>query len=80
MWACSDCRTVLGTASENFKLGTVVWDRAPDDVDSHRYPKPSDFCNDDIVFRTFACPSCAQLLSVEICKRGDEPLWDVEIA
>jgi N-methylhydantoinase B len=80
VYACAECATVLAPSDQNFKLGTAVVDRAPHQVDDHRYPNPADFCEDDIVFRSFHCPSCALLLSVEICKRDDEPLWDFELA
>lgn len=78
-WACSHCGQALGPGERNYKLSAAAFDADPHDVDPGRYPRPADFCDEEIVLRTFLCPGCGALFGREICKPADEPTWDVRI-
>jgi N-methylhydantoinase B len=79
VWVCTECREVLADLDENPKLGTLRRDLDPSEVDPDNYPRPSDFCEVEIVFRQYLCPGCSQSLAVEICPARDEPVWDFEL-
>lgn len=75
-WACGHCAALLGSAAENYKYAAALIDRNPHEVDSVMYADPGDFCDVEIVLRQHICPSCAHLLSTEVCRKGDPPLWE----
>lgn len=76
---CSRCRRVLSDIHQNYKVGVSIREKRPDDVDPEKYPNPELFCDEAIVLREYICPSCGLLLSVEMCRPEDEPLWDIEL-
>ena len=79
VWACDGCGCDLGPATGNYKDAAAKLDRDPFDVDAVRYPRPSDFCDDEIVFREYFCPGCGNLFNTEVCKAADAPTWDLRL-
>jgi len=79
VWACAHCGENLGPASENFKLRARSWQQAPQSVDAHMYPDPTEFSPTQLLLRRYACPACATLLAHEFCLADDEPWHDFRI-
>src|SRR5262249_50928460 len=69
--ACAACGELLGSEAEDFKAAAAVYDRNPAEVDPAIYPEPSQFCDEQIVFRQTLCPGCGELFNTEVCKAED---------
>jgi hypothetical protein len=41
---------------------------------------PRTYVDDEMVFRSYACPSCGLLIQTELARPADEPLWDIQLA
>jgi N-methylhydantoinase B len=80
VWVCTECGEILGELEQNPKCGTLRHDVDPSAVDAENYPRPSDFCDAEIVLRQYLCPGCTQSIAIEVCPVDDEPLWDYELA
>ena len=78
-WVCSDCRTPLAPAAENYKHFSALREGNPHQIDPELYADPTLFCDDEIRLREFFCPDCGSLLSVEVAKVDDAPLRDVRL-
>lgn len=86
-WLCRLCGHDLGDARGNYKEGTLVYDRNPQEIhppiiDPEKYeytfsPDPT-FCR----ILEFYCPGCATQLEAEYLPPGHPPtvdmLWDVD--
>ncbi|HEX7660363.1 MAG TPA: acetone carboxylase subunit gamma [Pseudonocardiaceae bacterium] len=83
-WRCRRCDHVLAPARENYKTGTLVYDRDPTEIhrpliDPDRYeftfaPDPA-WCR----ILEFYCPGCATLLEAEYLPPGHPPTYDLQI-
>lgn len=86
-WLCRLCGHDLGDARGNYKEGTLVYDRNPQEIhppviDPEKYeytfsPDPT-FCR----ILEFYCPGCATQLEAEYLPPGHPPtvdmLWDID--
>ena len=83
-WLCRRCGHDLAPARENYKTGTLVYDRDPTEVhrpliDPAQYeftfaPDPA-WCR----ILEFYCPGCATLIEAEYLPPGHPPTHDLEI-
>lgn len=83
-WECRNCDHSLGSARENFKKFTKVYNRNPREIhrpklDPERYeftfsPDPK-IC----AIYEFYCPSCGTMLDVEYTVPGHIPAHDFEL-
>lgn len=73
-----DCGNVLAAADANWKDGALV-NEAPIQEGNPLVPDPSRFVDDEVVIRSYACPSCLRLLDNEVCRSAEEPLWDIKL-
>lgn len=83
-WECRPCGRKLGGARENYKRGTLVYDRDPREV--HR-----PLLDPALYERTFSpdpgwcrileyyCPGCGTMIEVEYLPPGHAPLHDIEL-
>jgi N-methylhydantoinase B len=78
-YACGTCGECLGPADGNYKEATAILEDEPSEIDELMYPPPSDFCDDPIVLRRYACPGCGVLLGAEFCPPDDPPSWDLRL-
>jgi N-methylhydantoinase B len=75
---CQDCGEELGDSTENIKYNLLVEEggmenAGPEYVDTGR------FVSDEMVFREYYCPNCAQLVFTEAVRKGDPPIKEFEI-
>ena len=83
-WMCRACDHDLGSARDNYKRGTLVYDRDPREIhrpllDPGRYeftfaPDPA-WCR----ILEFYCPSCGTLIEAEYLPPGHPPAYDMQI-
>lgn len=77
--ACTGCNHVLCSSEENYRLhagriaGMLV------EVDPTVFTDPADEIDDEIVYRTYVCPSCGVALENELTLASAEPLWDIHV-
>lgn len=76
--ACRNCRAEISSAGENYKLHATVSDLPVTTANPHVLD-PATYVDDPLVFRQYACPACGLLLSTEILRPGDTPLFDLEL-
>ena len=83
-WECRVCDHVLGSARENYKKFTKIYNRNPREIhrpklDPTRYtftfsPDPK-----ACAIYEFYCPHCGTMMDVEYTVPGHEPLHDLEL-
>jgi len=83
-WECRVCEHTLGSARENFKKFTRIYNRNPREIhrpqlDPERYeftfsPDPG-IC----AIYEFYCPNCGTMIDVEYTVPGHMPLHDFEL-
>lgn len=83
-WCCRRCDHRLAPARDNYKSGTLVYDRDPTEIhrpliDSQRYEFT--FAPDPVWCRLveFYCPGCGTLIETEYLPPGHPPTHDLEI-
>jgi N-methylhydantoinase B len=76
--ACSRCGEPLGPARENYKLHSIRLD-LPIQVANTLIGEPQRFIDTAVHFRQFCCPSCGILIENEVCRAGDDVLWDIDL-
>lgn len=79
VWVCLECSEVLADLDSNPKGGMLSRELRMNEVDPENYPAPSDFSDADVVMRQHLCPGCVQLMAVEVCAAGEEPIWETEL-
>ncbi|MGH7962181.1 MAG: acetone carboxylase subunit gamma [Candidatus Binatia bacterium] len=79
MIACSKCAKAICPATENYKLHCAVTERPVADTNPYVLD-PKIYVDDEMVFRSYACPNCGLLLQMEIARPSDPPLWDMQLA
>lgn len=84
LWECRRCEYQLGSARDNYKTFTLIYNRNPQEV--HRpllNPEMYDLCFSPdpkvCVIYEFYCPNCGTLMDVEYTMPGAMPLYDLEI-
>jgi N-methylhydantoinase B len=77
--ACGACRTVLAPADGNWKDGARVREVPLEEANRH-LPPVAALTDDDVVLRQFACPGCGRLLTNEVRRAAEPPLWDFRLA
>jgi N-methylhydantoinase B len=77
-WACESCHTPLGPMSQNYKLATVFSEQSLHEVDPAIYPRVADFCEDNVVLRSYFCPGCARQFAAEVVPTELEHIWDYQ--
>lgn len=77
-FCCAVCGCDLGTADRNYKLRShaAEW---PLETANPLIGDPHRFVDADPVYRAFLCPDCGSLLDTEVCLKGDEPMWDIQV-
>jgi acetone carboxylase, gamma subunit len=84
VWVCRACDHELVSARDNYKRGTLVYDRDPSTIhrpliDPNRYeftfaPDPA-WCR----ILEFYCPNCGTMIETEYLPPGHPPTYDMEI-
>ena len=67
------CGFVLAPLTENWKLYATRASAAPTAAG------PWIVLHSQLEMRQYGCPSCGKLLSVEVARTEDPPLWEVEV-
>ena len=75
---CRSCEHDICTVSENYKLHCALTEQAITAVNPHILD-PQVYVDDDMVFRSYACPSCGLLIQTEMTRPTDPPLWDIQL-
>jgi acetone carboxylase, gamma subunit len=83
-WLCRPCGQDLGSARDNYKRGTLVYDRDPREIhrpliDPARYeftfaPDPA-WCR----ILEYYCPGCGTQIEAEYLPPGHPPVWDMQV-
>ena len=84
LWRCRRCSHELAPARANYKTGTLVYDRDPQEV--HRplidpkfyeftFAPDPEWCR----LLEYYCPSCGVLIETEYLPPGHPPTFDLEI-
>lgn len=79
MIACSRCTHEICLAKENYKLYCAMTEQPITAVNQYVLD-PKVYVDDEIVFRSYACPSCGLLLQTELARPTDPPLWDTQLS
>ena len=79
MIGCRKCGSAIAQTSENYKQSCAVIER-PVSTANPYILDPKTYVDDEMVLRSYACPSCGLLLTAEIVRPDDPPLWDIELA
>lgn len=78
VFACVRCDQELGSVAGNYKLHCLAQDRPMTEA-SPAIADPARYLDEDYVFRQFYCPGCGALIENEVTRRGEPPLWDVQL-
>jgi acetone carboxylase gamma subunit len=77
--ACARCNTRLCGAEENYRLSAEQVS-APIESLGDLFEGSGHTIDEQIVWRTYHCPSCGQQLDGEVCPSSAEVLWDLQLA
>ena len=78
VFRCHRCATSLGSLGGNPKLEMARRERPTSSLNP-AYPDPSDFVDDEVVFREFCCPGCGVRLATETAYPGDAPYHELRL-
>lgn len=73
---CRRCGTALCQASENYKEHCASSESALADVNPYGID-PRTFVEEEVVFRSYACPGCGIMLATGIELKSERPHWDI---
>lgn len=76
---CSKCRCELCGADQNFKDYCAVT-VLPLTAVNPWMVDPKIYIDDEVVLRNYACPDCGLLLTTELERPDQPPLWDIQLA
>jgi N-methylhydantoinase B len=76
---CRSCEHEICATTENYKLHCAVTEQAITAANPHILD-PKVYVDDEMVFRSYACPSCGLLIQTEMSRPTDPPLWDIQLA
>lgn len=74
-YVCSDCGKVLAKTDQNYKEVCLIVEHLTTEA-GPRYEDTKRFVDDEMVFRQIVCPQCGSQLDIEVCRKGEELLWD----
>ncbi len=77
-FVCSHCGAVLARTDQNYKEACLIIEQ-PTTQAGPRYEDTKRFVDDEMVFRQFVCPQCGSLFDSEVCRKGEEILWDYKL-
>jgi acetone carboxylase gamma subunit len=76
---CAQCRTRICGIEENYRLqATLV--SVPATSLGPLFKGSERTVDEEIVWRTYHCPSCGQQLDGEICPASADILWDLQLS
>ncbi len=75
---CRKCGACIAKTTENYKLSCAVIEQ-PITAANPYILDPKTYVDDDMVLRSYACPSCGLLLTTEMVRPTDPPLWDIQL-
>lgn len=83
-WECRVCEHELGSARENYKRFTKIYDRNPQEIhrpklDPAKYEYTFSPDPNVCVIYEFYCPGCGTMMDVEYSVPGHMPLHDFEL-
>jgi N-methylhydantoinase B len=73
---CARCGQGLGAATEGYRPGCSELEIPLADF-GPLFTDPKTETGVDLVFRRYLCPACGVALEGEICRKDDDPQWDV---
>lgn len=76
--ACSKCAREICPATENYKLSCATTEQSVSAVNPYVLD-PKTYVDDEMVFRSYACPNCGLLIQTDIARPTDPPLWDMQL-
>ena len=76
---CRKCGSAIARTSENYKQSCAVIEQPVTKANPYILD-PQTYVDDEMVLRSYACPSCGLLLTSEIVRPDDAPLWDIQLA
>lgn len=75
---CRKCGARIATTAKNYKLSCAVVEQPITEANPYILD-PKTYVDDEIVLRSYACPSCGLLLTTEMVRPTDPPLWDIQL-
>ena len=72
---CTQCGYVFGKAEDNFKLGCLLFERDPIDIQPEEIAPKKDW----MMYREFYCPGCGAQIEVEAAPPGVPILYNVKL-
>jgi hypothetical protein len=76
---CARCRARICGIEENYRTRAEVVTVGVETL-GPQFQGAGHTVDEDVVWRTYHCPSCGQTLDGEICPASAEPLWDLQLA
>jgi N-methylhydantoinase B len=76
---CSRCGEALCAADENYKESCVLHESDIATVNPYAID-PRTFIEEEVIFRSYACPGCGVMLATGIELKNDRPHWDIRFA
>jgi hypothetical protein len=76
---CARCRARICGVEENYRTRAEVVTEKVETL-GPLFAGAGHTVAEDVVWRTYHCPSCGQRLDGEICPASAEPLWDLQLA
>jgi N-methylhydantoinase B len=77
-YVCRKCRTRIGNAEENYKLGCIKKITGVEEVGLSPID-PALFIDDEIVYKEYFCPGCGLIFQGDFCKEEDVDIWDIHL-
>lgn len=78
-FACTHCGSSLGDAGGAYRDACAVLERPLPELDPRIFMDPADQVDDELVVRSYLCPSCSTALDTVVCPSGSAIEWDVKL-
>lgn len=75
---CKHCGQTLSPVDGNYRRGCAELESNMSDMGSY-FIDPQEQIGEDLVWRSYLCPSCGVAVDGELCRPSDEPVWDVRL-
>jgi N-methylhydantoinase B len=75
---CRECNQALAPREGNYRLGAARLELAMTELGA-TFTDPQEQVGHELIFRSYLCPGCGTALDGEVCKPGDDPVWDVRL-
>ena len=72
---CGECGFGYGDADENFKLFSLIYERAPDEIHDGTLSPDKEWC----IYREFYCPGCGAQIEVEATPPGTPIVHSIKL-